>query len=339
MALTWYFFRMKSTVGRSLVALVMCLTMAGTLWGMSLVVGPSEAASSVPASAAHLDAPVPPVAQLRLDPTTDSAFSPSPGHPVPAGQPPAPQEPNPLQKWAAKTAPLLGLPEPTLIGYGTADLMMQDRAPTCGLSWVTLAAIGRVDPQVADAQDAVPAAVATAQRLCSGGRDTSTDAGWESAVRSVGDGTAHLHRVLAAATVYATVMQSGVPLSPAARAAIDFAIDQIGLPYVWGGNGPHQGDPGFDCSGLTKTAYATAGIDLPRTAHTQFFATRQLPSGETLQPGDLLFWGNPASKIHHVGLYIGNGQMINAPTFGMPVQVVAYRKAGSDFAGASRPSA
>jgi cell wall-associated NlpC family hydrolase len=160
--------------------------------------------------------------------------------------------------------------------------MMQDRAPACGLSWVTLAAVGRVDPQLARPEEAVPAAMATAQRLCSGGRDTSTDAGWQSAVRSVGDGTAHLHRVLAAATVYSTVMQSGVPLNAAARAAIDSAIDQIGLPYVWGGNGPHQDDVGFDCSGLTKTAYATAGIDLPRTAHTQFFATRRLASGDTV---------------------------------------------------------
>ncbi|MCA1676448.1 MAG: C40 family peptidase, partial [Actinobacteria bacterium] len=223
-------------------------------------------------------------------------------------------------------------------GYGTADLAMQDQSPQCGLSWITLAAVDRVDPQVAPPQDSAPTAMTTARRLCADGRGTSTDAGWESAVRSVGEGTAYVHRVLAAATVYATVIQAGVSLSPAARAAVDFAIDQIGLPYVWGGNGPHQGDPGFDCSGLTKAAYATSGVELPRTAHTQFFATRRLSVQEALQPGDLLFWGDPSIKIHHVGLYIGNGQMINAPTFNMPVQVIAYRKAGTDFTGASRPS-
>ncbi|MGH8921156.1 MAG: C40 family peptidase, partial [Actinomycetes bacterium] len=52
--------------------------------------------------------------------------------------------------------------------------------------------------------------------------------------------------------------------------------------------------------------------------------------------GDLLFYGNPGTKIHHVGLFIGNGQMINAPTFGMPVQVASYHF--SDFAGAGRPT-
>jgi cell wall-associated NlpC family hydrolase len=173
--------------------------------------------------------------------------------------------------------------------------------------------------------------------LCAGGRDTTTDAGWESAVRSVGDGTAHVHQVLAAATTYATAVRSGIPINPAAQAAINFAIDQIGLPYVWGGNGPELGDSGFDCSGLLKAAYATAGVELPRTAHSQYFATRRVPNGAELQPGDLLFYGNPATHIHHVGLYIGNGQMINAPTFGMPVQVADYRAAGRDFAGAGRP--
>lgn len=323
--------------GRSLLAVVLCLGTAGTLWSLSVVAGPREASSAAAVSDARLDARLPPVAQLQLGPTTGPTHAPRPAELAAPGQAVAPREPSPLQQWAARTAPLLGIPEAALIGYGTADLTMQERAPRCGLSWITLAAVGRVDRQGAG-RDPVSAAVDTAQRLCSEGRDTSTEAGWESAVRSVGDGTAYVHRVLAAATVYATVMQSGVALSPATQSAIDFAIDQIGLPYVWGGNGPLQGDTGFDCSGLTKAAYATSGVELPRTAHTQFFATRRLSTREALQPGDLLFWGDPSIKIHHVGLYIGNGQMINAPTFDMPVQVIAYRRAGNDFTGASRPS-
>jgi len=329
---------MSTMIGRSLLVLTLCLTMAGALWGVSLVAGPSEAASSAAVPEARLGVALPPVAQLRLDPPAEQVLDASPGQPAAPDQQPAPQEPNPLERWAATTAPLLGIPEPALIGYGTADLLMQGQAPRCSLSWLMLAAVGRVDPQLMRPQDGAPGAVATAQRLCANGRDTSTEAGWEAAVRSVGGDTAYLQRVLAAATAYATTMQSGVPLNPAARAAIDFAIDQIGLPYVWGGNGPGLGDDGFDCSGLTKAAYATAGVELPRTAHTQFFATRRVSSGEGLQPGDLLFWGNPATKIHHVGLYIGNGQMINAPTFGMPVQVISYDRAGSDFTGAGRPS-
>ena len=75
----------------------------------------------------------------------------------------------------------------------------------------------------------------------------------------------------------------------AALTAIEFACDQIGLPYQWGGNGPAHGDPGFDCSGLTTAAYQTAGILLPRTAQTQYNAGPLLPFGQPLLPGDLVF--------------------------------------------------
>ncbi|MGH4016297.1 MAG: C40 family peptidase [Pseudonocardiaceae bacterium] len=322
---------MTGIVGRSLLALTLCLTTAGSLWGVSRAAGPGEAALRAPGSAAQLDAPLPPVAQLRLDPTAAQALL-APAQP---GQPAAAPQPDPLALWAAETAPLLGIPEPALLGYGVADLAMQDRVPNCGLSWITLAALGQVGSDQVHPQTSIPDAVAAAETMCADGRDTTTDTGWESAVLAVGDGNAHLHRVLAAATAYATVMQTQVPISPPARAAIDFAIAQIGLPYVWGGNGPQQGHAGFDCSGLTKAAYATAGVELPRTAHTQFFATRHVDRDEPLQPGDLVFYGHPSTKIHHVGIYIGNGQMINAPTFGMPVQVASY--SFSDYAGAGRP--
>ncbi|MBE1468214.1 cell wall-associated NlpC family hydrolase [Kibdelosporangium phytohabitans] len=102
--------------------------------------------------------------------------------------------------------------------------------------------------------------------------------------------------------------------NPTALAAINYACGQRGLPYVWGGDGPQEG--GFDCSGLTKAAYSAAGITLPRTAHTQFHAGPRVPAGQPLLPGDLVFYGNPATKIHHVGLYIGGGLMIDAPDRG-----------------------
>jgi cell wall-associated NlpC family hydrolase len=105
---------------------------------------------------------------------------------------------------------------------------------------------------------------------------------------------------------------------------------------VWGGNGAQDG--GFDCSGLTTATYRAAGITLPRTAHTQFHAGPHVPDGQPLLPGDLVFYGNPTTKIHHVGLYIGGGLMINAPTFGQPVQIEPYRYRGDDYAGATRPA-
>ncbi len=118
----------------------------------------------------------------------------------------------------------------------------------------------------------------------------------------------------------------------AAQAAVAFARAQIGKPYVWGGNG----NPGYDCSGLTTAAYASAGIKLPRTAHTQYKHGPRLPAGAELQPGDLLFFGTPR-KIYHVGIFLGGTSMINAPTFGQKVKIQDYRRL-SDYAGASRPA-
>jgi cell wall-associated NlpC family hydrolase len=125
--------------------------------------------------------------------------------------------------------------------------------------------------------------------------------------------------------------------NPAAMTAITTACRQRGLPFVWGGNGPDGGDAGFDCSGLTQAAYSAAGLSLPRTAHTQYAAGPHVPAGQPLLPGDLVFYGN-ANNIHHVGLYIGGGQMINAPTFGKPIQVGPYRYTNDDFYGATRPA-
>jgi len=125
--------------------------------------------------------------------------------------------------------------------------------------------------------------------------------------------------------------------NPAALTAINYACGQRGLPYVWGGDGPDGGDAGFDCSGLTRAAYSAAGISLPRTAQTQFAAGPRISDGQPLLPGDLVFYGT-AGNIHHVGLYIGAGFMINAPTFGKPVQVMRYHYTHDDFYGATRPA-
>lgn len=115
-------------------------------------------------------------------------------------------------------------------------------------------------------------------------------------------------------------------------AAVAFAHAQLGKPYVWGGNG----NPGFDCSGLTKAAYAAVGIAIPRTAQTQYNHGPRLPAGAALQPGDLLFFGTPR-RIHHVGMSLGGTLMINAPTFGQTVRIQDYRKL-RNYAGASRPA-
>ena len=124
----------------------------------------------------------------------------------------------------------------------------------------------------------------------------------------------------------------------AAQIAIQFAVAQVGLPYVWGGDGPAAGDAGFDCSGLTHAAYGAAGVSLPRTAHTQHRHGPLVRPGSPLMPGDLVFYGVP-SRVHHVGLYLGGGRMVNAPRFGEPVQIAPHRWDGDSYLGASRPSA
>ncbi len=120
----------------------------------------------------------------------------------------------------------------------------------------------------------------------------------------------------------------------AAKAAINFACGQIGLPYVWGGDGPANGDRGFDCSGLTKAAFAAAGIELPRTAQTQYIAGPRVRVGQ-LEPGDLVFFGTGATHVTHVGLAISATKMINAPDFGRPV---AIDPIGTKIVGATRPA-
>jgi cell wall-associated NlpC family hydrolase len=120
---------------------------------------------------------------------------------------------------------------------------------------------------------------------------------------------------------------SDLPLAPgsAAAVAIEAALGQVGDPYVWGAVGPD----GFDCSGLTMFAYGAAGVGLPHSSRAQSSMGRQLAPGEPMQPGDLVFFYSP---ISHVGLYIGNGMMVHARTFGQPVAVTSVNQGGFRFA-------
>jgi cell wall-associated NlpC family hydrolase len=102
--------------------------------------------------------------------------------------------------------------------------------------------------------------------------------------------------------------------SQAAQIAVDTALAQQGKPYVWGAAGPSS----YDCSGLVQYAYAAAGIPLPHSSNMQSTIGTPVGYGD-LQPGDLVFFYSPVS---HVGMYIGNGQMVHASTYGQPVKVV-----------------
>lgn len=192
---------------------------------------------------------------------------------------------------------------------------------------------------VPNIQDIDDAALTAGRALCDGGRDLDQGQQWLAGVSALHDEPLFLHRVLATANVYGTVGMQDEPPNEKVLRAVTFAIEKIGLPYVWGGNGTEQGDAGFDCSGLTTAAYASAGVSLERTAHWQYSSLPIIGPDEQPRLGDLVFFGDPDTKIHHVGMYIGNQQMIDAPTFGQAVQVHNYRKPGDSYAGAGRPVA
>lgn len=117
------------------------------------------------------------------------------------------------------------------------------------------------------------------------------------------------------------------PVHPRASEAVAAAKSKLGTPYQWGGNGPDS----YDCSGLTTYAWGSVGVQFPRSSAAQKAALPPVPL-EHIEPGDLLFFGSP---VHHVGIYAGDGQMVNAPYTGSHVRMDSIWR--DDFAGAGRP--
>ncbi len=122
----------------------------------------------------------------------------------------------------------------------------------------------------------------------------------------------------------------GPPPAPNAnaQAAINAAYSMIGVPYQYGGSSPESG---FDCSGLTMWAWAHAGVSLPHSSAMQYAVLPHVAQSD-LQPGDLVFFYSP---IHHVGLYVGGGRMIDAPFTGTVVQMRSVE--WNVYVGAARP--
>ncbi|WP_020671048.1 NlpC/P60 family protein [Amycolatopsis nigrescens] len=356
---------------------------AGTLVAVTQLAPPEDAAPVANT------APAGPLPELPSSMPPPSSQQPPPSQPP--AQAPARQGQE-FDAWVGKVAEWLDVPARVMTGYAKATVAMAKERPNCHLSWVTLAAVGRVATnhgrtgggpigddgtagapigtvgvrdfydkvvsapkatgpmqltpalwqkyrgEAADVQNIDDSALAAGRALCDGDRDLAVGKAWWDGVAVLQSAPVILHRALATANVYGTIGKASVPPKPAVLQAVNFAIEKIGLPYVWGGNGEEKGDLGFDCSGLTTAAYGTAGITLKRTAHWQYGSVPLIPQGSEPELGDLIFYGEPSTKIHHVGLYIGNQQMIDAPTFGQAVQVHTYRKAGDDYAGAGRPA-
>ncbi|MGW2618513.1 C40 family peptidase [Streptomyces sp. NPDC001500] len=201
-------------------------------------------------------------------------------------------------------------------------------------TWESIGEDGNGD-KVADPHNADDAALGAAIYLCGDGRHLTKRAQLKAAIWQYNHSDEYVAGVLGWIDQYSAAAKDPdlKNVSGKVRTVIDAALSQRGLPYSWGGGnaqGPSYGiccSPsgksgtnikGFDCSGLAQYAYAKAGISLPRTAAAQAGVGQRIPASlgtSALEVGDLVFYAYAPgrdSTIHHVGIYAGNGQMINA---------------------------
>jgi cell wall-associated NlpC family hydrolase len=201
--------------------------------------------------------------------------------------------------------------------------------------------IGSIPPSPYTPHDAIYTA---AYYLCDNGASRGH---LQNAIFAYNHAQWYVNEVLAQAKTYAAAARpcGAAALSAAAQTAIAFACAQLGQPYIWGGNGAHltelpsgqaQVTGGFDCSGLTKAAYAVAGIEIPRTAQAQYNSGPHVPTGQPVAPGDLVFFGNGLNAVTHVGIAISTTEMINAPHQGAVVRIEPLWR--TNFLGATRPA-
>lgn len=181
---------------------------------------------------------------------------------------------------------------------------------------------GVVPPSPYDPIDAVYTA---AKLLCADGAGVSS--GVAPAIWDYNHSPVYVDMVLVLSTSLTTLPT----LASVPATAIGFAASKIGVPYLWGGTGTG----GYDCSGLVQAAYASAGVTIPRVAQDQFDAGPPVASGSDVVPGDLVFFGTSTLMVDHVGIYIGSGEMIDAPYTGVDVRIDAA--AWPDFIGATSP--
>ncbi|MGW6317578.1 C40 family peptidase [Streptomyces sp. NPDC055099] len=225
-------------------------------------------------------------------------------------------------------------------------------------TWKTNGRDGNGD-QEKDPHNAFDAALGAAVYLCGSGRNLTKSSQLKAAIFQYNRSSAYVANVsnwIAQYRVAAKGSAHGLNLSAVtgkAKRVLAAALSQRGTPYSWGGGnakGPSTGfccSPsgksganikGFDCSGLTQYAFAQAGIRLPRVASAQAGRGQRITSKGALRPGDLLFYAyvpGSDSTIYHVGIFVGDGQMINAARPGTTVRLDPV-DAMSGFAGGAR---
>jgi cell wall-associated NlpC family hydrolase len=208
--------------------------------------------------------------------------------------------------------------------YAGAEGPMQFEPTTFSQYAVHADAVAPLSPY--NPADAIYTAAAM---LCAKGAASGTEAGIRQAIFAYNHSQSYVTAVLAWAARYTNLTPSD-----AAAVAIAFAVRQVGKPYQWGATGPDA----YDCSGLVYAAYAAAGIRIARTTYQWRQDGPQIPL-TAIQPGDLLFTagsdGTPANP-GHVVMYLGGGQVIQAPQTGEDVQIDPLDLAG--VVAATRPA-
>jgi cell wall-associated NlpC family hydrolase len=219
------------------------------------------------------------------------------------------------------------------VNYAGAGGPMQFLAST----WASYGVDGDGDER-ADRWDPADAIFSAANYL----RASGAPAELQRAIFAYNHSTAYVEEVLRWAATYERQAQSLISAGGgAAGEALSFALAQIGVPYLWGG----ESRAGYDCSGLVQAAYRTVGIDLPRSSQEQFADEPHLPLGAQLQPGDLVFFGPSPTDATHVGIVVRSGEMVDAPHSGTDVRTEPFPTMvgatwGEDtYLGAVRPAA
>ena len=218
---------------------------------------------------------------------------------------------------------------------GAAGPMQIGIGGKAGNTWATYAV--DADGGGADVYNPVDAIFTAANYLCQNGANKGGDVA--GAIFAYNHADWYVTKVLAIASSYAASqgLPPGAPAEEVTAAAVRYAYDKLGQPYKWGATG----ELGFyDCSGLMLRAYQAGGLKLPRTSREQWKAGARVWQVSQMQPGDLVFYAyntaDPAT-IHHVGIYIGAGNMIDAPYTGANVRITPFLR--GDFIGAVRPTA
>jgi cell wall-associated NlpC family hydrolase len=200
--------------------------------------------------------------------------------------------------------------------YAGAEGPMQFEPPTFAEYKVIVDNLGAQD--IYDPADAIYTAAAM---LCANGAASATQAGIRQAIFAYNHSQAYVTDVLSWAARYTVPASAG-----AVATAIAFALAQVGKPYQWGATGPNA----YDCSGLVYAAYVAAGIHIARTTFQWRQDGPQVPLPD-IEPGDLLFYpgsdGTPTNP-GHVVMYLGGGEIIQAPQTGEDVQIDPLSLAG-----------